>query len=255
MSRWLLLRGLAREAGHWGAFPDRLRAGFPDDDVLTPDLPGCGQRHHDVVPARLGGIVDAVRARVGDQAAPGPTWLLGLSLGGMVALDWATRYPAEVAGVVVINSSAGGLSPFWRRLRMPAWPTLLGAVANRDLQRRERAIFHLTSNRPDREARVVAAWVALAEARPVSLRSARRLLVGAARYRPRLAPLPQPTLVVVGAGDRLVHPTCSGLLAASLKAELAVHPTAGHELTLDEPEWLLGQLGAWREKCSARATL
>lgn len=254
MSRWVLLRGLAREAGHWGAFPDRLRAGFPGDEVLTPDLPGCGQRHRDLVPARLGGLVDAVRAGVSAQS-PGPTWLLGLSLGGMVALDWATRYPAEVAGVVVINSSAGGLSPFWRRLRVPAWPTLLGAVTIRDLHRRERAIFQLTSNRPDREARVVAAWVALAEARPVSLRSARRLLLGAARYRPRLAPLAQPTLVVVGAGDRLVHPTCSGLLAASLKAQLAVHPTAGHELSLDEPEWLLGQLGAWRQKCSAGVTL
>jgi pimeloyl-ACP methyl ester carboxylesterase len=244
MSRWVLLRGLAREAGHWGAFPDRLRAVFPGEEVLTPDLPGCGRRHHQAVPSTLGGLVDAVRAETGPFREP--AWLLGLSLGGMVALDWATRFGGEVAGVVLVNSSAGGLSPPWRRLRPRALSSLLGAAATRDVQEREAKIFRLTSARPERATEAVSAWTALAAARPVGARSAGQLLLGAARYRPRLAPLPLPTLVVVGAGDRLCHPTCSGQLAAALHAALVVHPTAGHELPFDEPAWLLEQLSQWR---------
>jgi hypothetical protein len=50
----------------------------------------------------------------------------------------------------------------------------------------------------------------------------------------------------VGAGDRLAHPTCSGRLAEALAAPLVVHPTAGHELPLDDPDWLLAQLHDFR---------
>jgi pimeloyl-ACP methyl ester carboxylesterase len=243
MSRWVLLRGLAREAGHWGPFPDRLRAVFPAEEILTPDLPGCGRRHKDAVPPTLGGLCDAVRAEVGGGRS---TWLMGLSLGGMVALDWAQRFPDEVAGLVLVNSSAGGLSPPWRRLRPKALSGLLGAAATRDLREREAKIFRITSSRPERAGEAIEAWAALAAARPVVARSAGQLLLGAFRYRPRLTPLAMPTLVAVGAGDRLCHPTCSGQLATALGAELVVHPTAGHELPFDEPAWLLEQISQWR---------
>lgn len=244
-TRWILLRGLAREAGHWGAFPDRLRAAFPGEAVLTPDLPGCGARCRERAPARVDALVEAVRAEREEHRA-GPIWLLGLSLGGMVALEWARRFPDEVAGVAVMNSSAGGVSPWWRRMRPPAVVALARAAASRDLTRREARIYRLTSGLPDREAEVVAAWVALATARPVAAVNAGRLLWAGARYRALPGQLPRPALVLVGAGDRLVHPSSSGRLAEALGATLAVHPTAGHELPLDDPAWIVAQLQAWR---------
>jgi hypothetical protein len=45
-------------------------------------------------------------------------------------------------------------------------------------------------------------------------------------------------LVVASASDRLVDPACSVLLARRWKVPLRVHPSAGHELALDDPEWL-----------------
>ena len=36
---WILLRGLTREAGHWGAFEPLLRQAVAPHAVLTPDLP------------------------------------------------------------------------------------------------------------------------------------------------------------------------------------------------------------------------
>ena len=37
---WLLLRGLTREAGHWGRFPQQLQAALPGARILAIDLPG-----------------------------------------------------------------------------------------------------------------------------------------------------------------------------------------------------------------------
>jgi hypothetical protein len=43
----VLIRGLAREAGHWGDFAERFRAVEPDAQVIAVDLPGAGElRHH-----------------------------------------------------------------------------------------------------------------------------------------------------------------------------------------------------------------
>jgi pimeloyl-ACP methyl ester carboxylesterase len=254
--RWILLRGLGREAGHWDGFPQALRAAFPGATVLTPDLPGCGSRHREVAPASVPALAEAVRQSVdaatitpGDRVAAPKTWLLGLSLGAMVALEWARLHPYEIAGVVLVNGSSGRLSPFWRRMRPAALLGLARALLAPSLARREERIFAITSTRPDRADVAVAAWVALAEAHPVRAANLGRLLLAAATYRPLPGPLAGPaSLVVVGAGDRLAHPTCSGRLADALAAPLAVHPTAGHELPLDDPEWLVAQLVSWRAR-------
>jgi pimeloyl-ACP methyl ester carboxylesterase len=255
--RWVLLRGLGREAGHWAGFPQQLRAAFPGAAVLTPDLPGCGTRNDQVAPARVPALTQAVRAaliaeapRTG-SAAPS-TWLLGLSLGAMVALEWARQHPDEIAGVVLVNGSSGSLSPFWRRLRPAAWLQLARAAVAPTLAGREARIFALTSARPERATLAIPAWVALAETHPLRASNFARLLLAAATYRPAPALLAQeaparpPVLVTVGAGDRLAHPTCSGRLAEALEAPLVVHPTAGHELPLDDPDWLVAQLASWR---------
>ena len=113
----MLLRGLGRSQGHWGDFVTRLRATWPAVEVETPDLPGCGARHEERAPADVAGTLAAVRAAV---RPGGPVSVLGVSLGGMVALEWARRHPGELAGLVVINSSLGGLTPPWRRLRLSA---------------------------------------------------------------------------------------------------------------------------------------
>src|SRR5258708_36608644 len=42
MSTWILLRGLTREARHWGPLPALLRAATATDSVLPLDLPGNG---------------------------------------------------------------------------------------------------------------------------------------------------------------------------------------------------------------------
>jgi pimeloyl-ACP methyl ester carboxylesterase len=234
----LLMRGLVREAGHWGDFPARLSTALGGAQVLTPDLPGNGVLHGERSPTSVGEMVEAARS----QAGGGPLVLFAVSLGGMVAVEWATRYPDEIAGLVVANSSLGGLSPFFRRLLPSAWPTIARALRS-PVDERERAILGLVANAPPPHS--AAEWVKIATERPVARANALRQLVAAARYRAPRQPPRAPSLVVVGDGDRLVSPSCSRAIAAWLGAPLAAHPSAGHDITTDAGDWVASEIAAW----------
>ena len=244
MTTWVLLRGLAREARHWGEFPAMLQAAVgPAHRVLTPDLPGNGMRRHDRSPLQVGAMVDALRGDLHAQGIEGPVRIVALSMGGMVAAQWSASHPAEVEGCVLVNSSFGGLSPFWHRMRPPAWGVLLRAVAARDAADAQARILALTCNAP--QAHRVAAWAALAREAPTSRANALRQLAAAARFRaPRAAP-PVPLLLVAGERDRLVSVRCSQAIARAWGAPLRTHPWAGHDLALDDPAWLVAECLAW----------
>jgi pimeloyl-ACP methyl ester carboxylesterase len=238
----VLLRGLGRSHGHWGDFVARFRAAWPSVEVHTPELPGCGSRHRERSPADVAGTLAAVREVV---PPGGPRWVLGLSLGGMVAYEWGRRYPQEIAGLVLVNSSLGGWSPPWRRLRLSAAGQLLAVAVTADPLARERRIYDLTSNRPARAAELSAAWAELARRQPVRRSNAARQLLAAVRYRAR--PLGAvPLLVLASATDRMVDPSASRAIARHVPgATLVEHASAGHDLPLDEPDWILERLAAW----------
>ena len=42
---WVLLRGLTREAGHWGQFVHDFKLAHPNARVITLDLHGNGEFH------------------------------------------------------------------------------------------------------------------------------------------------------------------------------------------------------------------
>ena len=59
--------------------------------------------------------------------------------------------------------------------------------------------------------------------------------------------MPVPALVVASANDPLCDPECPRRLALRFGAPLVTHPRAGHDLSVDDPEWLAGQVRAWAE--------
>jgi len=244
VTTWVLLRGLGREARHWGDLPQRLRAELPGTRVLAIDLPGNGRAWCKPSPSRVPGMVDAVRDELRLRGEAGPFVVLALSLGGMVAMEWAVRHPGELRACVLVNSSASGFSRPWQRLRPGAWPLLLPWLLPRaSLPARELAVYRVTSNLPVRAA-VLDDWIAIALSRPVSPRNLARQLLAAARYRAP-ARLPVPALVLASAGDRLVSPRASEAIAEAWGAPLRTHPGAGHDLPLDDPEWVVRQAVDW----------
>lgn len=246
MTTWILLRGLSREARHWGEFPERLGERLAAT-VLCPDLPGFGTEAHRPSPSRIAAIVEDVRARLAAQAQP--CHLLGLSLGGMLAAAWASAHPDEIAGCVLVNTSLRPFSPFWQRLRPKNYPALLG-LALAGEREAESLILATTRNLCADPEAVLADWLAIRRSAPPSRADSLRQLAAALRYRaPDEAPR-VPTLVLASARDALVDPRCSRTLARRWSTAYREHPSAGHELPLDDGDWVAEQILAWQAQCS-----
>lgn len=252
---WVLLRGLTREAGHWGALPALLAAQLPPGArVLALDLPGAGTLHALASPASIRATMEHCRAQL-RALGIARCHLLAMSLGAMVAVEWAHRHPQEIESAVLVNTSLRPFSAWHQRLRPRHYAALLGVLWPwRDAQAREATVLRLTSRHHATGTAapgIVADWVALRERHPVSTANALRQLFAAARYRaPAEAPR-VPLQVLVGAGDGLVDPGCSRRLAQAWRLPLAEHPTAGHDLALDDPRWVVAQVARLNPGSSA----
>ncbi|MFJ2987808.1 alpha/beta fold hydrolase [Collimonas sp. NPDC087041] len=260
MSKWVFLRGLMREARHWGDFPDVFRALLPDADITLLDLPGNGSLHALRSPMRVEEMTEACRRQLKDRAIEPPYNLFALSLGGMVATDWATRYPEEIDGCVLLNTSLRPISPFYRRLRPRNYPALLSlglsGFGRRQVERQESLLLGLTSNQHPQQAEVLAAWISYQRDRPVSQCNALRQLCAAIRYRAPAGAPQVPLLILASGADRLIDPHCSQRLAQQWQAPLAMQAAAGHDLTLDAGPWVAEQVRDWlaRQRFTRRDT-
>lgn len=245
-TRWIFLRGLTREAVHWGGFANAFRQAMPGAEVLMLDLPGNGLWHARPSPLSVAAMVAQCRAELALRGVAGPFQLLAMSLGAMVATEWARTAPAEVQGCVLINTSFGSFSPFYRRLRPRNYVALLREVLMAPTPlAAESAVLRLTSNRAQERAAVVADWVDARAQRPVASSNALRQLVAAARYRaPRTCPVER-MLLLASAQDGLVSSQCSQAIASAWACPLVLHPWAGHDLPLDDPAWVAGQVAKW----------
>lgn len=254
MSTWVLLRGLARESRHWGSFPQTLRnhlpdAHLPDTHVVSIDLPGNGRFWRQRSPSSIDAMVEHCRQQLAELAIDPPYNLAALSLGGMVAAAWCVQYPHEIARGVLINTSFRTFSPFWQRLRPNCYLTLLRLMlVSKNALRREQQVLRLTSNAHADDERVAERWAHYATESPLSLRNVCRQIFAASQFRAPAAAPCVPLLILASRGDRLVNPHCSQQIAKQWNVPLALHPTAGHDLPLDDSAWVIQQIVIWGGK-------
>jgi pimeloyl-ACP methyl ester carboxylesterase len=244
MNTWILLRGLTREIRHWGPFIGQFEQAMPEARVVALDLPGNGRLNQQNSPLRVQEMVAHCRTHLALRNIKPPYNVLAMSLGAMVAVAWADAYPQEVAANVLINTSMRPFSPFYQRLQPANYGVLLKLVLlDATPEAWERTILHITSNQAIDE--VLPRWLALRRECPVSRANALRQLVAAARFR---APVAKPlvaTLVLACEQDQLVSVNCSKALAQHWQCALRLHPSAGHDLPLDDGPWVAAQVLAW----------
>ena len=106
--------------------------------VLVPDYPGHGLNGDPSVPLTLDTLLDSVGEALDDLLGGEPYALVGNSLGGLVALDYAAKRPAQCRGVVLL-SPAGAASS------VEDWEALMAAFGmktRRDALRFMSRIYH-----------------------------------------------------------------------------------------------------------------
>ena len=251
---WILLRGLTRETAHWGSFPEDFRKALPAAQVISLDLPGNGRLHLARSLGSIGAMVAFCRDELAARQVEPPYRLLAMSLGAMVATEWAYRFPGEIAGCVLVNTSFKAFSPFYRRLRPRNYLALAKlTLLPKDAGAVERTILRLTSNDAGKREEIIASWVDVRRLRPVKPANALRQLLAAARYRARAAPPAAPLLLLASMRDGLVHTECSLTIASRWNCALAVHPSAGHDIALDDPQWVIERVQHWLFERPGRA--
>ena len=247
MSTWILLRGLMRESRHWGEFPATLSKELGGAAVIALDLPGNGSLHRMDSPTRVEDMAAFCRQELLARGLAPPYHLLALSLGAMVAVAWAARHPDEISRAVLINTSLRPFSPFYRRLRAQNFAGLLGLALTGGITKQEKLILRMTSCRGMGQQEILKTWIAYQQQYPVTRRNALRQLAAAVRYRAPIATPTTPLLILASAMDQLVDTRCSTRLAGRWQTGLAVHPSAGHDLPLDDGAWVARQVREWVE--------
>lgn len=246
---WILLRGLTREARHWGGFVPqftaKLAAHGKAEAVITLDLPGSGEFKDIRSPATVAKVVDFLRQQLKAKNILPPYKLLAMSLGGMVAASWAQDHGAEVSRLVLINTSMRPHGSMGQRLKPTNWPALVQLAARwQDGPAAEALIHRLTCQQLDTRRADIDAWLHIRQSAPVSRSNALRQLAAAARFSCSPATPACPVLVLSSTADRLVDSACSILLAKAWHVSHIQHPWAGHDLAHDDEDWVLQQVQA-----------
>ncbi len=248
--KWLILRGLVREQRHWGDFKKQfendLKKNDPDAQIFALDFPGFGTEAHRYSPSTIAEIVTDLRSRWKKlaEADPSSEWgLFAMSLGGMVSLDWCSRYPNDFKKLVLVNSSVNGLSPIHHRMKPKNYPKLFSMLLKDEIAKREKQILEMTTNLQGADLEMRAKDYA-SFALEVRKRDAIFQLIAAIRFRPPQK-VTTPMLILRSLGDELVAPSCSQAIANFYQAPMFTHPAANHDLPTDAPAWIGEQVNAW----------
>lgn len=241
---FVLIRGLTRSVEHWDDFPEILGRAFPGSRILRLELPGNGRLHARKSPLKISSYVEALRRELLEEIDPADHRIIfvAISLGGMIASEWMHLYPKDSRGAVLIVTSSGRVSPPWRRLRPSSISTALSFLFTRTIRGKEHVALKRVSNRTPTDG-LLDRYTHLARIHPVSATNTLRQIGAAALYfRSFKHPSDKAILFLGSQGDRLVSPSCTIELGKSTGHEYHMHPDAGHEVPLDDPEWVVDRI-------------
>lgn len=240
-TNWIFLRGLARGTGHWGVFPERFKASNPNIEYELLEIPGNGSCANEITPTDPKILIDQIRKKSYLLKKSVPVNICGVSLGGMIAIKWAELYPGEVQSVIVINSSLAQLSKFYQRLRPGNYLNLLKASVTPNVRLREKFILEMTSNDLIQSSKQLEIFTNYSKKYPFQFNNLIRQLKLAAKINISY-PLIVPIKVIYSKKDRLVDFNCSIVLSEMLRTQAIAHLTAGHDIALDDPDWLIARI-------------
>ena len=111
-----------------------------------------------------------------------------------------------------------------------------------NIELREALILKLVSNKYSEKEEIFKILTKIQRKSPVSRLTALKQLFAAATFRPDLTKIESQGLVLCSKKDRLVNPEASRKIAKELDIPCFEHPTAGHDLPLDDSSWIVQQI-------------
>lgn len=238
----ILLRGLLRGKGHWGDFPQQLEEKL-QVKVSCIDLPGVGDFLKTTPPFHIFGIAEFIHTQALKEIdfSKEVVGVLGLSLGGMVALEMMAHFKGDYAKSMVVNTSSN-LSPKTKRLRKQIWMDVAKLALETNKVKREEKVVEKVVNSPEGRERAFHAWSKFIKDFKFHALTPVAQLRAASGFRPSVELRNSENICLVSSmGDLFVDPSCSELLHQRYGWQLRSHPWGGHDLAWDDPQWLLSE--------------
>lgn len=213
--------------------------------VLAVDWPGHGASPPLSSPVCIGDLSEAVISLLDDLGVR-RTALVGLSLGGIVALDAAFRFPERVESMALVSTPRTAETEAQRARHLETLDAAVRIGQTAILKGIALRLFGATTRRERPE--LVATW--LERAARLDLASVRRLSEAALDRREALAfgALSPRTLVVRGDEDNLLPRSDTEALAEGLEeASLVAVRGSGHLVPLEAPGALSDALASFFE--------
>jgi pimeloyl-ACP methyl ester carboxylesterase len=218
----VFLHGTGLTSAVWSTQVASLEAEY---HCLAPDLPGHGTAAAERF--TVDGAADRVAHLISAEARGGSAIVVGLSLGGYVAMALAARHPERVRALVLSGATA---EPVWPRavfyLALAAVFRLVPTVVDRAV-----STWWFRHRFPPRVgAPVIESGFAFRGGA-----AALEALVGE-RFKPRLAAYPGPSLLVNGEFDLFFRPSERSFARVAADPRRVLIRRATHLVNLEQPE-------------------
>jgi pimeloyl-ACP methyl ester carboxylesterase len=230
-------------------FEPQMRALAPRHRCVALDFRGQGRSEVTAAGYGMDALFEDVTAVI-ERLGLAPCHVVGLSMGGFVAMRLATRRPELVRSLVLLETSADP-EPRWNvpRYRLLA---LIGRRIGLGLVKRPtmKIMFGPDFLADPARAALRREWEErLLAINPVGLSRALEGVIARDGMAEELSRVKVPTLVIVGERDTATPLERARRIQARIAgAELVVIPRAGHTSTVEEPEAVTAAIAAFLEK-------
>jgi pimeloyl-ACP methyl ester carboxylesterase len=206
---------------------------------IAVDLPGHGTQA--AVPFTIDGAVDTIRRAIQAESASGTAVIVGLSLGGYVAIDAACAHPEVVAGLVLAGCTGEPIGPMTAPFRFFRFLLRRPATTLQDLV--NVTFFRVRYRRTISEPIIEGGFWGQGGAAGLDAVIDRP-------YLDRLSRLWTPVLVINGALDPVFGPQGDYWAASCRQGRQAVLPRAMHLSNLDRPSAFSRLVGSFAGRIS-----
>lgn len=227
----LLIMGLSYPSDMWHRTRPVLTAHY---QTIALDNRGIGRS--DVPPGPYPiALMASDAAAVLDAAGVESAHLFGVSMGGMIAQEFALQYPRRVRSLILGCTAAGGPTAVRAEPEAAAMLRARGNMSPEEaIEAPVRFIYDSATPREriDEDLAVRRPWLPRPEGYTAQLQG----IIAWEAYS-RLSAIAAPTLVIHGEADRLVPPENGKLIAERIPgAKLVMIPHASHLFTTDQTE-------------------